>query len=53
MDVILTDNAKLDRDNYTITLETVPPGQLDTKISPTAKKGGRLNAFPKNHPKKA
>ena len=52
MAVMLTDNAKLDRDKKTITLEAVPPGQLDTKISPTAKKGGRSNAFPKSHPKK-
>jgi hypothetical protein len=49
--VILTDNAKLDRDKNTITLEAVPPGQLETKINPTAKKGGNSNAFPKNHPK--
>ncbi len=50
--VILTDNAKLDLDKKTITLEAVPPGQLETKINPTAKNGGKSNAFPKNHPKK-
>ena len=32
--VILTDNAKLDLDKKTITLEAVPPGQLETKINP-------------------
>ena len=50
--VMVTDSAKLDRDKKTITLDAVPPGQLDTKISPTAKKGSRSKAFPKSHPKK-
>ncbi len=50
--VMVTDKAKLDRDKNTITLEAVPPGQLETRISPNAKKGGRSNAFPKSQPKK-
>ena len=41
--VIVTDNARLDLDKYTITFEAVPPGQLETKIKPTAKNGGKLN----------
>jgi hypothetical protein len=50
--VMVTDKAKLERDKNTITLEAVPPGQLETRISPTAKKGGRSNTFPKSQPKK-
>ena len=50
--VMVTDKAKLDLDKNTITLEAVPPGQLETKINPTAKKGGKSNTFPKSHPKK-
>ena len=41
--VIETDNARLDLDKYTITFEAVPPGQLETKIKPTEKNGGKLN----------
>ena len=52
MAVIVTDSAKLDRDKKTITLDAVPPGQLDTKINPTAKKGVRSKTFPNSHPKK-
>lgn len=48
--VMLTDSAKLDRDKNTITLEAVPPGQLATKISPTAKKGGKSKALAKSQP---
>ena len=33
---------RLDLDKNTITLEAVPPGQLETKIKPTAKNGGKL-----------
>jgi hypothetical protein len=40
--VMVTDNARLDLDKNTITLEAVPPGQLETKIKPTAKNGGKL-----------
>ncbi len=50
--VMVTDKAKLDLDKNTITLEAVPPGQLETKINPTAKKGGKSNTFPKSQPKK-
>ena len=50
--VMVTDSAKWERDKKTITLEAVPPGQLETKINPTAKKGGRSNKIPKSHPKK-
>ena len=52
MAVIVTDSAKLDRDKKTITLDAVPPGQLDTKINPTPKKGFRSKTFPNSHPKK-
>ena len=51
--VMVTDKAKLDRDKNTITLEAVPPGQLETKISPTAKKEVNQILFPKAIPKKA
>ena len=50
--VMVTDKAKLDLDKNTITLEAVPPGQHETKISPTAKKGDKSNTLPKSHPKK-
>ena len=52
MAVMVTDKAKLERDKNTITLEAVPPGQHDTKINPTLKKGVKSNALPNNHPKK-
>ena len=41
--VMLTDNARLDLDRNTMTFEAVPPGQLETKINPTAKNGGKSN----------
>ena len=52
MAVMVTDKAKLERDKNTITLEAVPPGQHDTKINPTLKKGVKSNALPNSHPKK-
>ena len=50
--VMVTERAKLERDKKTITLEAVPPGQLDTNINPSAKKGGNSKSFPKSQPKK-
>jgi hypothetical protein len=51
--VMVTDKAKLERDKNTITLEAVPPGQLETRISPTAKKEADQIPFPKANPRKA
>ena len=50
--VMLTESAKFERERKTITFEAVPPGQQDTNINPTAKKGGSSNRIPNNHPKK-
>ena len=50
--VMLTESAKFERERKTITFEAVPPGQQDTNINPTAKKGGNSNRIPNNHPKK-
>ena len=41
IEVIQTESATFAFAKYAITLEAVPPGQQETKISPTAKKGGR------------
>ena len=42
--VINTDNATCARAMYTTTLEAVPPGQQDTRISPTANSLGNCSA---------
>ena len=49
---MVTESATLAFAKYTITFEAVPPGQLATKIRPTAKKGGRSKRIAKIQPKK-
>ncbi len=50
---MVTESATFTLAKYTITVEAVPPGQLATKIRPTAKKGGRSERDAKIQPKTA
>ena len=50
--VIHTERATSALDKYEITLEAVPPGQHETKIIPTAKRGGKSKILAIPHPKK-